>query len=380
MVRREDPTGMSFERHPVNQLNAAGAPDFVTIEARRLLDDAKAHFEAETGRTLYPSQVEMYLLETIAYMLSVRGAQEQLAFENCFVAYARSQWLDTHGADRNTPRLEATPATTTLRFSTDGPANVRIRIPDGTRVADAAGQVQFMTRTIAFIEAGQEQVDVRAEATEPGAQANGFPEGSLTAIIDPVAGVSAVTNLTETGGGAEREGNDRYRARLALAFERIGDGLSRERYVTDVLGWNARCIDVAVIRPRPGHVNIYPLMDTGAPNAEELASLLAIFNTSNTHQGDYIRTFAPTAREFEVDLTLTLSDPDAAQPVRAAVQQVLDGWARRLGGYVAPSELIRVAKANTGVVEVDIENLDLTPVAETAWRKGTIGDIAEELV
>ena len=371
---------VSFERHPVNQLNAAGAPDFVTIEARRLLDDAKAHFEAETGRTLYPSQVEMYLLETIAYMLSVRGAQEQLAFENCFVAYARSQWLDTHGADRNTPRLEATPATTNLRFSVDGPANARIRIPNGTRVADAAGQVQFMTRTIAFIEAGREQVDVKAEATAPGAQANGFPEGSLTAIIDPVAGVSAVTSLSETGGGAEREGNVRYRARLALAFERIGDGLSRERYVTDVLGWNARCIDVAVIRPRPGHVNIHPLMDTGAPNKEELASLLAIFDTSNTHQGDYIRTFAPIAHEFEVDLTLTLSYPDAAQPVRQALQQVLDRWARTLGGYVAPSELIRVAKANKGVIEADIADLKLTKIADVAWRKGTIGDVAVEVV
>ena len=370
----------SFERQPVNRLNAAGAPDFVTIEARRLLNDAKAHFEAETGRTLYPSQVEMYLLETIAYMLSVRGAQEQLAFENCFVAYARSQWLDTHGAERNTPRLPATPATTTLRFSTGGPANARIRIPAGTRVADEAGQAQFMTTAVAFIEAGEQQVDVRAAATEPGAQANGFAEGALSAIIDQVPGIAAVTSLSETGGGAEREDNDRYRARLALAFERIGDGLSRERYVTDVLGWNARCIDVAVIRPRPGHVNIYPLMDTGAPNREELASLLTIFNTSNTHQGDYIRTFAPIPHEFEVDLSLTLSDPDAVRPVRAAVQQVLDGWARTLGGYVAPSELIRVAKANTGVIEADIAELRLSRIADVAWRKGTIGDVAVEVV
>lgn len=85
---------MPSDLHPINQLNAAGAPDFVTLEAQTLLDQAKAHFEAGTGRTLSPSQVEMYLLETIAYMLAVRGGEEQLAFENGLVAYARSDWLD----------------------------------------------------------------------------------------------------------------------------------------------------------------------------------------------------------------------------------------------------------------------------------------------
>ena len=38
---------VSFERHPVNRLNAAGAPDFVTIEARRLLDEVMGEAHAE---------------------------------------------------------------------------------------------------------------------------------------------------------------------------------------------------------------------------------------------------------------------------------------------------------------------------------------------
>lgn len=370
----------SFAQHPINQLNAQGATDFVTIEAQRLLDLAKAHFEAETGRALSPSQVEMYLLETIAYMLSVRGAEEQLAFENCFVAYARPEWLDRHGADRNTPRLEASPATTSLRFSLDAPAALRVTIPSGTRVSDAAGQVQFLTLDPAYIETGESTAEVKAAATQPGIQANGFPIGSLSSIVDPVPGVTSVSNLTETGGGAEQESDNRYRARLALAFERIGDGLSKERYVTDVLGWNARCIDVAVTRPQPGYVNIYPLMDTGAPNPEELASLQSVFDGSNTHQGDFIQTFAPTSHDFSFTLALTLSDPDAEEPARAAVQAVLDTWSMSLGGYIAPSELIRVAKANAGVVEADIPGLGLVLVPDTAWRNGTITNVTVEVV
>lgn len=198
--------------------------------------------------------------------------------------------------------------------------------------------------------------------------------------MDPVPGIATVTNLTETGNGAEVEEISRYRARVALAFERIGDGLSKERYLTDVLGWNSRCIDVTIERPQPGYVNLHPLMDTGAPNAEELASLLSVFNESNIHQGDFIQAFAPSAEEFSVPLALTLSNPDAEEPARAAVQAVLDSWTQSLGGYIAPSELIRAAKDNEGVVEADIPGLALTLVADTKWRKGTISGVTVEVV
>lgn len=371
---------MSFEDHPINLLNAAGAPDFVTVEAQLLLDRAISFFEAGTGRTLSPSQVEMYLLETIAYMMSVRGGEEQLALENGFVAYSRDKWLDLHGADRSTPRLEAVPATTTLRFSRIGPAVSRIRIPAGTRVSDAGGQVQFATQELAYIEAGQAQIDVSAASLALGMGSNNYPIGALSIIIDTVPGIASVTNLTVTGAGAEREETARYRVRVALAFERLGDGLTQERYVSDVLAWNARCIDVDVQRPQAGHVNIYPLMDSGAPNPEEIASLQDDFGESNTHQGDFIQVFAPTAQVFAFELALTLSDPDAEAPATAAVQSVLDFWATTLGGYFAPSELIRVAKETVNVVEADIPNQILTLVADNSWRKCTITTVTVTVV
>ncbi|WP_420010995.1 baseplate J/gp47 family protein [Tateyamaria sp.] len=371
---------MSFDLHPINQLNAEGAPDFVTAESDRILEKLKGFFEDETGRTLSPSQSEMYLLETAAYMFAIRANEDQLGFENCFVAWAQEKFLEARGIGRNTERLQPSRATTTVRFATEAPALTRIRIPAGTRVSDPAGQAQFLTQSVAYIEVDGSEINVAAEATQPGSFANGFPAASLTSIVDPVPGIAKVTNLTETGNGADIEALSRYRARVALAFERIGDGLSKERYLTDVLGWNARCIAVEITRPQPGHVNIYPLMDTGAPNAEELASLLSIFDESNIHQGDFIQTFAPEAYEFSFTLALTLSNPDAEEPARAAVQAVLDTWTQSLGGYIAPSELIRVAKEQAGVVEADIPGLGLTLVAATKWRKGTIANVTVEVV
>lgn len=370
----------SFAEHPINQLHAAGAPDFVTADADKIEALLKQYFEEETGRTLSPSQAEMYLLETAAYMFAIRASEDQLGFENCFVAWAQEKFLEARGIGRNTERLQASPATATLRFATEAPALTRIRIPAGTRVSDPSGQAQFLTLDVAYIDVGGTEVDVKAQSTEAGSFANGFPADSLTSIVDPVPGIATVSNLTETGNGAEVEEIRRYRARVALAFERIGDGLSKERYLTDVLGWNARCIDVTIKRPQPGYVNLHPLMDTGAPNAEELASLLSVFDESNIHQGDFIQAFAPSAEEFSVPLALTLSNPDAEEPARAAVQAVLDSWTQSLGGYIAPSELIRVAKNNDGVVEADIPGLALTLVADTKWRKGTISGVTVEVV
>ena len=56
------------EIHPINQLYAAGAPDFVTHDAETLLSQAIAHFEAGTGRSLSPMQVETYLLACYRYI------------------------------------------------------------------------------------------------------------------------------------------------------------------------------------------------------------------------------------------------------------------------------------------------------------------------
>jgi len=356
---------------PITALNQGGAPDFVTIEARKLLDLAKAKFEAETGRTLSESQQEMYLLETIAYMLVLRGAEEQQAFENCFVAWAKGSFLDVHGADRRTPRLQAAAATTTLRFSMAQPQAVQTLIPAGARVKDTGGLVQFITRSVASIPAGQTSVDVAAHATQTGIAANGFAPGSISSLVDPVPGISAVANLTETGGGAERESDTRYRERLPLAFERIGDGLNRERYVADVLGWNARAIDVHIARPQPGHVDIYPLMDTGAPNAQESASLLAVFTESKTHQGDFIRIQAPAAHNFTIELRLVVSNPDAASEAEDAVQKVLDKWKRSLGGFIAPSALTDAARDIAGIIDADVTNQNFATVPETSWRNCT---------
>ena len=359
------------EIHPINQLYAAGAPDFVTHDAETLLSQAIAHFEAGTGRSLSPMQVETYLLETIAYMLTLRGIEEQAALEKSFVAYAPDDFLDVFGAERNTPRLAAEKATTTLRFTVT--AGALSAIPAGTRVSD--GTATFATDARAAVASSATTVDVPASAEATGVTYNGIAAGALTQMVDTIAGIVAVTNLTATVGGSAREPMARYRARIAQAFERISRGGSKEGYETLVYDWSTAIVDVEAIRPQPGYITIYPLLADGEMSAAERTAVRDwLYRDNLVPMGDFVSVVPPVLHAFAVPLHLVLSDPAAAASATAAAQAVLDDWRLTLGGYIAPSELIAAAKAVTGIIDASIDDdlLAFSEVAATACRAGTL--------
>lgn len=264
---------MSFETHPINLLQAQGAPEFVTVDLAELKLSAVASFEAATGRTLSEAQTEMFIIELIAGLFSVRGVEQQNGIEAAFLAFARGERLDWHGAGLGTPR-------------------------------------------------------------------------------------------------ADGEADDRYRARLAMAEDALGNGLSRARYSRDVFNWHSDVRDVHISRPSPGHVNVRPLMNSRLPTLAEIASLQAFFDASEVHQGDDVNVASPTRHDFAFQLTLRVSNPDAAAPAEAAARLVLSRWALSLGGHIAPSEIESAARSVSGVVDAEAD-IAYAAVSDDAWRNCT---------
>lgn len=60
---------------------------------------------------------------------------------------------------------------------------------------------------------------VKASAVSTGAIANGYKAGDISTIVDPIAYVATMVNLTETEGGADRESDEDFRERIRLAPE-----------------------------------------------------------------------------------------------------------------------------------------------------------------
>lgn len=354
-MRRDDPGPYSLDT-----LAAFPVPRLFTTDAQAWKQRLVTWFENETGRTLYPMQVEMLLIETLAYAMSVLGEEGQMVAEQHLVALADIAGLERLGPNRATPRLPEAKARTTMRFSIDAARAETVLVPQGARIS-AGGQVVFGTLAPAVIAIGSTTADVTAEAETAGTSGNGFLLGQINVMLDPVAGVVAA-NLTESSGGADVENIELYRLRLANAFERISSGGSFAWYRETAIGVSSAIIDVAIVRPQPCIVDVYPLTLTGAAGVDLRNQVLSTFNTAKALDirfGDDVFVKPPVAVTGAPVLTIrgrgmaTTIQADAA----AAVQATLKVWRERLGAAVAPSDIEKAVKSLTGVVDAEVSSL-----------------------
>ena len=69
-----------------------------------------------------------------------------------------------------------------------------------------------------------------------------------------------------SSGGSEQEDNDRFRERIKLAPESFTNAGSRMAYRFHAMQAHPNIVDVAVLSPVPGTVELYPLLSTGLPD------------------------------------------------------------------------------------------------------------------
>ena len=349
-MRRDEPGPYSLDA-----LRALTPPQIFTTDAAVLKARYVVWFEAAANRTLYPVQVEMLLIEALAYAMSVLGSEAQMTAEQHLVAFADIAGLERLGPNRSTLRLPASRARATIRFTVDPPRDETTLVPAGCRVS--GGEIAFATLTPAVIPIGAVSADVEAEAQSDGAAGNGFLPGQIATMLDPVAGVTAA-NVTASEGGADIEDAELYRLRVANAFERISTGGSQPWYRETTMGASPAIIDVAVVRPQPCYVDLYPLTRDGAAGAELTAQIVAVFNTDaalDIRFGDHVAVQAATAVAAAPVFAVRVrgaSATIAAEAARAA-SDVLDGWRYRLGRTIAPSDVEAAIRALPGVVDAE---------------------------
>ncbi len=369
-MRRDDPGPYSLET-----LKEMQRPALFETSAEALKRRYVTWFEGATGRTLYPMQVEMLLIETLAYAVGVLGEQAQKVAEQHLVSLADAIGLEQLGPNRSTPRLLAARARVTVRFSVDAPRPENVLIPAGSRIG-AGGGLAFATVAPAVIVIGATSVEVTAEAEAFGVVGNGFLPGQITQLLDPVAGVSA-SNITESSGGADIEDIDLYRLRLANAFERISTGGSYAWYREMAIGVSPAIIDVAVVRPTPCVIQIFPLTLTGAAGVDLRNQVVASFDTAQALDirfGDDVFVLPPVAVLENAALAVRVrgAAPTIAEDAAAAANSVLLRWRQRLGATVAPSDVEAAVRALPGVVDAELTGLSFQQLAADEFLVATL--------
>lgn len=317
-------------------------------------------FEQETGRTLYPMQIETLLIGLAAYLWSLMAEEARVAHLQRYAALADEAWLDVLGAQPGieTPRLVAQPAATTIRF-TRASAGAPLTVPAGTRVSAGSDTTVFLTLAAAAFGSNALTAEAPAACSTPGSAANGLRTGSVSTLLDAVAGVATAANITTTAGGSDRESVDAYRLRLCNALEKASTRGQRRGYVEHAMEVTGAIIDCAAVRPQPCYIDIYPLTATGAANETlrgQIADhLLDLQENELLPMGDLVTVKPPeaVALTFRLVVTATADRAGTRTACAAAAMAVLAGWGQRLGGVVAPQVVRAAAKAVAGVVNVD---------------------------
>ena len=162
---------------------------------------------------------------------------------------ATDEWLDLKVKEVGIERNPVTKALVYLTFSAEEAPEENVVIPANTicksEKDEQGNEYRFYTMEEAVLEAGEISVVVLAEAEEAGSEYN-VGEGTITRMVTPISGISAVTNIDweDTSveppvtvsylkqEGTNEETDEHLRERAIGAWETIGIGGTRVAYKT----------------------------------------------------------------------------------------------------------------------------------------------------
>lgn len=320
----------------------------------------------------------LFLLTVAEIIVQQRNVIDHAAKQN-LLAYAEGSALDHLGLMLGVRRLPPRAAVTTIRFTLSAAQSSAKVIPRGTRVTASGSQIYFATDESLIIPADELAGEAAATCTEQGAVGNGFLPGQIDRLVDPIAHVAGVVNISTSEAGADVEGDGNLRDRIHLAPEGFSNAGSRGAYEYWARTASQLIVDVAVRSPSAGLVDVYPLLNDGElPGDEVLADVAAVLNDDTIRPlTDLVAVKRPTPVSYDVALTWWLDRENSisAAIIQAAVADAVGSWAvwqrSKLGRDINPSELIKRMVA-AGAKRVDIASPDFRALAFNELAVATI--------
>lgn len=351
-------------------------PNFIERAPQTIEAELIAQWETITGKPLFPAQAERLLINLLNYRETLMRVGIQYAAEQNLVNYAVADHLDQLGALTDTPRLPATAAQVTIRFTKVAAAlNTSVLVPAGTRVA-TENSVVFATNTNVTIAAGQANGTVVATCTETGLLGNGFTANQINRLFEAIANIDTASNTTTSNGGTEIEDDERYRERIKLAPNKYSVAGPDGAYLYWTLTADANIIDAAVLSPRRVLVRVYPLTLAGLPSTEVLNKVTALFVGDDVRPlTDEVEVLAPTEAPYTITANITLLTTADAATLSAQLQTAAETYAAerrsKLGKDIIRSQII-AALSLPGVYSVSLTSpaADMV-VAANEWANCT---------
>lgn len=325
----------------IENMSIEDMTDFYTGEMQK-------KYRELTGRDLILQESDPIRL--IAYtncLLLYQIAQyADRAGKMALLKYSYGDYLENIGALKGITRNPGAAAKTRLRFTLSSRRPGATVIREGVRVTASDG-VYFKTLDMLEIPAGQICGEVNAECRETGIKGNGYEPGTIKALVDPVAYVDRVENITESEGGADLESDENLAERIFLAPASWSTAGPDDAYRYWVRTFNPAITDVMVGSDIPGEVDIFFILEDGQLPEEAMIAEMEQYlkNEEVRPLTDQVVVRAPEIQEYEIDLTYYINKSDRARAsaindqVQKAVQKYITWQREKIGRDINPDQL-----------------------------------------
>lgn len=334
---------------------------------RSIIDD----YQKIAKTVLYPGDPIRLFLSTLAYRIAQERSIYNIAARQTLLRYATGANLDHIGAMLATYRRGESSSGCVVEFSIKQLLPFDVVIPTGTRIT-GDGQSIFATINEIKIISGSLSATVNVQCLMTGSKFNNIEIGQIINFVDPIAYVTEVKNITATSGGADKENDNAYRERIALAPEKFSVAGPKKAYEFYALSAHQNIIDVAVERTLPGIVQISVLLVGGkipASSSPEITSVRTILNDDEIRPlTDTVDVKPAVAVQQDYSITWYLSDVNlslqstVAQNIERAIAEYERWQTIKLGRDINPDELIHRCKA-AGAKRIEISGLSYKVLA-----------------
>lgn len=329
-------------------MNLSELPEitFATADPAAMDLEIVGAVEALLGRKLERADpLRLFLRGVEAIIIQQRLLIDETARQN-LLAFATKGNLDHLGVLVGVERLPAAAASTTVEVTLSAARNKATIIPAGTRVSPG-DNVNFALDTDIIFDIGETSRQVGATCTELGAVGNDYAIGEISKIVDPVAFLKSIVNVTVSEGGADVEGDDAFRERIQLAPESFSVAGPAGAYKFFTKQVSPLITDVEVLSEAPCEVSVWALLKGGEIPEQEMLDAIAEHLNGATIRPltDKVIVKPPEVVSYDIDLRYCVarSDQTSAGAIQAAVETAIQdyiAWQRdRLGRDINPTEL-----------------------------------------
>lgn len=353
--------------------------DGITVDSiiSEMIADYEKKYEELTKKeiTLRPADKDTILINIYAGKFYQLYERLDFSAKMNLLKYSRGDFLKHLGAMKKTFLNEPKSAVTIARFHLEEVRPDLVYIPAGTRItADAADGIYFATDNYAEIPPGTKTVDISCTCETQGEIGNGYIEGQLDIIVDPIPYVSGVENITKTEGGAGEETDDEFRERIFLAPSSFSTAGPADAYEYWVRQYNSAAIeDVKIYEPTDAIVDVRVLLKGGELPSAAYCEKVKEYLLQNpvVPLTDNSIVAAPDVVKYNLKATYYISrrHTNNLETIKAAIEEAKDEYLlyqrSGIGRDLNPDVLIEFVRA-AGGKRVVIESPSFQVVRETS--------------